>query len=1041
MQTKKEGKPKSGGKTIRKRLMLSLGFLAILILLVFFLTPVFVSSGKGHRLILAKINNSIDGRTDFAALSMSWFKGVKITEFSFDDDAGQTSIKIKKITTKPHYLSFLTGALSFEETIIDEPRIHIDLKEPGQKQAKSSFAGAYCRGIFGEKRSLPAVADAYTGRTAPAILLSNIEKRQTTALPIKRIDLTVNNGSFEVSDAQGVTARLDPINSHLNLRPPGQQTKFDLDMDVADQAEESNIHAEAQVTPQKKTGWNLKGTTGDLTIEVNDLNLGSLGPIFKLAGVDIQAKGIVSADVKSRIKDGLFEDITATIKGEDLDVTGGQLKTDRFQTKVLTGTAKIQSSRDIIQIENLNIKTDWLNVNAEGTVPKTYSSMEEFLKSDSPHTLKADFDCDLVAATSLMPQTFGLKEGMKLTSGRLNGNIETFIQEGQRAIAGRAELAGLEGTVAERTIALSEPVKAQVEITSDKTGIKYNKLDLSASFAEISCNGTGELLEYNAQVNLEKLQSELGQFVQIGEYQMAGEFFSKGQISSLKDEISASGSSEITNLRLSSPEGLSASEPRADITFAVNIEPSNNLINIDSVNANATLGQVTLSDTVIPLNDKATQPMKVGVSASGIDLKKLQPFMVLFASFPQDMEISGTAESQFSISSKKDTYSIRTESTKIKNLKLLSPQQEPFFQEEVLFVFDGDYNPTEASWTVRNLLLTGPEIKIKGDFEKTVDGNNTNLQGQADLEYSLAAVGDIFSQFLPEGLEMAGKRQHKIEFAAQYPTGQSDKLLANLSGKANLGFEKAGYMGLDFGPTEVDIQVQKGLLKIEPFSTTVNNGQLNFAAQADFNQKPTLLETPGPIEIIKDIQINDRTTKQLLMYVNPVFANAVNVTGIANFACEKLAIPLAGADNNEIEVIGTISVNNLRLQASDLLGQIFSLIGSGTGGQYITIHPTRFVLQDGFLRYDDMQMDVGNNPINFKGAVGLDKSLNMTVTLPYTLKGRTVRVDKETVGERISLSLRGTLDKPELDTAKLLENVLEKELEIQLKKVLDGLFK
>jgi len=65
----------------------------------------------------------------------------------------------------------------------------------------------------------------------------------------------------------------------------------------------------------------------------------------------------------------------------------------------------------------------------------------------------------------------------------------------------------------------------------------------------------------------------------------------------------------------------------------------------------------------------------------------------------------------------------------------------------------------------------------------------------------------------------------------------------------------------------------------------------------------------------------------------------------------------------------------------------------------------------------------------------------MTVTLPYTLKGRTVRVDKETVGERISLSLKGTLDKPELDTAKLLEEVLKKELETQLKKGLEELFK
>lgn len=415
--------------------------------------------------------------------------------------------------------------------------------------------------------------------------------------------------------------------------------------------------------------------------------------------------------------------------------------------------------------------------------------------------------------------------------------------------------------------------------------------------------------------------------------------------------------------------------------------------------------------------------------------------MVLFASFPQDMEISGAAESQFSISSKKDSYTFTTESTKIKNLKLLSPQQEPFFQEEVLFIFDGNYNPTEESWTIRELLLTGPEIKIKGNFEKTVDGNSTNLQGQADLEYSLAAVGDIFSQFLPEGLEMAGKREHKIEFAAQYPTGQIDMLLANLNGKANLGFEKAGYMGLDFGPTEVDIQVEKGLMKIAPFSTTVNNGQLNFAAQADFNQKPTLLQTPGPIEIIKDIQINDQTAKQLLAYVNPIFANAVNVTGIANFTCEKLAIPLAEIDKRNIQIAGTIAIDNLNLRPDGLLAEITSLARADPSAK-LRIHPTNFTVQNGFVKYDDMQLDIGDIPFNFKGAIGLeDRSLDMTLTVPYTLGGKIIRVGDDSVNQTTPLTLGGTIDNPRLDTAKLLEDVLEKEVETQLKKVFEGLFK
>ena len=173
------------------------------------------------------------------------------------------------------------------------------------------------------------------------------------------------------------------------------------------------------------------------------------------------------------------------------------------------------------------------------------------------------------------------------------------------------------------------------------------------------------------------------------------------------------------------------------------------------------------------------------------------------------------------------------------------------------------------------------------------------------------------------------------------------------------------------------------------------------------------------------------------MYVNPVFSNAVNVSGVANFDCEKLVIPLAGGNTNDIEVVGTVSIDQLRLQASDLLGQILSFAGTGSQGQNITIHPTRFVLQKGVLQYDDMQMDIGSNPVNFSGAVGLDKSLKMTITLPYTLQGKTARAGRESAGQRIALAIKGTVDKPQLDVGKLLqEQAVEKGLEL-----LEGMMK
>jgi hypothetical protein len=63
----------------------------------------------------------------------------------------------------------------------------------------------------------------------------------------------------------------------------------------------------------------------------------------------------------------------------------------------------------------------------------------------------------------------------------------------------------------------------------------------------------------------------------------------------------------------------------------------------------------------------------------------------------------------------------------------------------------------------------------------------------------------------------------------------------------------------------------------------------------------------------------------------------------------------------------------------------------------------------------------------------------MSVTLPYTTQGRTIRVGGEST-RRITLPITGTVDNPKLDVGKLLEDQLKQEAEEQLKKALEDIF-
>lgn len=982
--------------------------LLLLILLPLFIIPAFISSQSGNKFILNKINSAVDGRANFSSLSMGWFKGIELKDISYDDNAGQTQLTVKRIKTKPHYVSILAGSISLGETIVEQPSVNIDLEEKQPVQSK------------------PGKSDIQT-QSAPPVL------------PIKKIDLVVKDGSLKITDSESQTLQLANINSKVDLRPPGKRSSVTLELAVVDKAKVSNITASGQIKQKSKKSWSFAGTSGVFTVEVNDLELDSLQPLLSWAGLDLQVKGKLSADIDSTIEQGRFENLNAKINASDLDITGQALKGDRLKTNTLNVDVRLKGDKDTINISTLNIQSDWAEAKLEGVVPTSLESLSDFLSPESTYELNGSFNIDLSQAVSQMPQTFGLKPNTKIISGTLTANVVTSAAEGKRQITSSGKIENLSGLVEGKTVTFTEPITADVRIASDEERIKFERIYISAPFAKIDGSGTAETFEFTADADLAELQNQLGQFVDVGPYAMQGNLSAKGKVDIKKHSYKADGSCVVADLKLTNEQGITVFEPKAKIDYAFDLRKDKSLLELDHLNTTAAFGSLNIKDARIPL--EKDKPLNLPVSAN-LDLQKLQPFAVLFASFPQEMKLYGKATSDISIKFENQTIRLLTDNTRIENLKVTYPDQSPFEQTEVLLTLDAELNQAQKTIDVKELNLTSPQIKIKkATLKKENVGTQTKVQGKADLEYDWQAISTIAAPFLPTGLTLYGKRQDSINFASQFPIDQGDKLLANLNTNAKLGFDKAEYMGLDIGPTEVDMKIQSGVLTIAPFSSTVNNGQLNFACTLDLNAKPPMLKTPEPMDIVNDVQINDKTAKQLLAYVNPVFAKAVNVSGIANFSCEKLSIPLA-ENKNAIEIIGTISFTDVRLEGSGLLTSIFSVVDSSPRGKDINIHPTRFVLQNGRLSYDDMQMDVGRNPVNFKGVIGLDKTLNMTVVLPYTTRGKTVRVNEPTEGKRIAIALTGTTDDPQIDLGKVLELQIRDQLGEQLEeRIIDELEK
>lgn len=986
-------KKKTGKKILKTTAGIVVILILLVILLVAFIVPAYVSSESGRKLILSKANASGAGAIDFTKLSMSWFKGISATNISFKNADQGLSVAVKSVSTRPDYGALLAGNLSLGETVIDEPKVEIDVDKMKQKAAETQKTAA---------------KPAAKGKTETSV-----------GIPIKRIDLVVKDGDVKIKDKRGAV-EVSNINTKVALLGPGEKTTLALDASIAGQGGSSTVNARGDLTPGKN--WDLSRATANITADVNNLSLSQLESLLAIAGVDVTARGTVSAHLKGELKDGVVENVGLDVQGNSLEITAPQLKGDTIKTGSLNITVEIGQQENLVNVRKMNITTDWFRADANGAAPMSLASVSEFMKQGSKNELKANLECNLPDVAAMLPKTLGLNGQTKLTGGKLVGSVQTVNETGVKMLAGQVSVEGLTGTMDGKPVSLSEPVQVQVKISAEGDNIKFEKVGVSSSFATVNCSGTIETFNYDTQLDFAKAASELGQFADLGKYKLAGQLSAKGQLTNNTKATMLACSSKISNLRVNPTADITVNEPNASLDVIAALDKQTNVLLVKQFKADTSLGQFSVQDGRLPMGADVKEPISLTASAKGLDLAKVQPYLVMTKAISKDTVLGGIVDSNITLSSKDGSYKVTTDSTKISNLLVKAPGKEAFTQNPVAIVLDAEVNPTTKTFAVNNAEITSPDIKIKADIQQKNEGQNSSVQGTAKLDFDWKAIMGMLSPFMPAGLTIEGKRQDSISFASKYPTNDPNQMLANLNAQAKVGFDKVSYMGLKVGTTNVDIKVDKGLLTIPQFTSTANNGQLNFGGSADFKKNPVIFRTPGQMQIVKDVQLNVEMANALLSKVNPIFSGASNVTGVANFQCDRLAVPITGGKPEDANIAGTISLMQVKMQ-SGLLSAIMAAIGGSDN--MMTLHPTAFTVKDGFVNYTNMQLDIGDRPINFSGSVPVDPNREIksfSVTLPVTALGKTVSSRKTSQAGRITAYIKGTPNKPKLDLGKMLQN-------------------
>ena len=833
-----------------------------LILLVFFGVPLYLSSSGGTNFLLGKINQSVDGEVQMDDFSIGWFKGVQLSNLTYVDSTGNTSVKVRRIETQPQYASLLGGKVKLGKTVVEGPQVYLKVpQESGTPSGTQVSTGA-------KEKQEP-------------VKQSSSEPASGFTIPQMDFELTDGTATVELDGPVPQKVSFTNIASKVELAEAGKLSSVDISMDVDNT---STLSAKGTATPAKK-GWTLED--GDFNVQISKLQLASLKPLFALAG-------------------------------QQMDMTG--------------------------------------ELNADATIQITQNQIQQ---------LKAD------------------------------AVISQFTQG-----------AGDQKTVFEKPITISALAGQQ------GSTVKIDKFKVTSEFCNATCTGTLESMDYTIDADLAQTQRLIGQFTDMGGLSMQGNLTAGGNVSMTDQAVKAVGNGTITKLMLKKADAVT---PVTDVQvdFDCTVDQVKKQLRLASANLAMTPGSVKIANLVMPMGGEGDKTVSLDAQAK-LDLAQTWTYAKVLTELPKDLQVAGMLDSAVKVTTEGSRIQLLTDKTQITQLKIAQPDSESFEQEKVSLNGDIVLDMERMKYDIRTLDVKAADgqslIKvIKGSVEKKVSQDTTKLSGDFEAQYDLKTVTAFASAYLPQGLVLEGKRSDTLHFESQYPTDKPDLMMANLNGSGALGFAKAQYQGLNFGPTEVKLNVKQGHAAIDMPDADVNGGKVRFAGDINLGEKPMVLrlrKSAQATQVVENVKIDDIISAKLLQYLNPVFFGATGVTGTANLSCSSLAIPLEGGTPNDINLVGSVGLTDVRLN-SPLLG-LFKEALKDKGLNLFSIPPSPFTVKDGLVQYEDMPMMFGSDfALHFGGSIGLDQSLAMNVGVP--VKDRLFPVP-----------LGGTLPKPKLDLGKLM---------------------
>lgn len=296
------------------------------------------------------------------------------------------------------------------------------------------------------------------------------------------------------------------------------------------------------------------------------------------------------------------------------------------------------------------------------------------------------------------------------------------------------------------------------------------------------------------------------------------------------------------------------------------------------------------------------------------------------------------------------------------------------------------------------------------------------LEGTLTPDFAALWALPVCAPYRDLGLAVSGRHTTPFTFCAPLSAG-TPAILNEGRAQAELRFDKITCPGLDIPGGSAKFTLAEGVAAMEG-AWQVNGGRLNLCPQINLSATPYVLTVPEGSRVLDQVQVTPELLDLALRAVSPILPGSAEPQGTINLLAQQVRLPLGGETEPlaALEAQVLFQTRGVALKPNGTLGTVLSLLQSRDRVLALPDQDFGVAVSGGKLTCDEIHLRVSGARLRCSGSSNLlTREVDYTLSIPLTEQLLGSRLSKKfPVGQTLRLPIRGTIDRPQVETGPIL---------------------